>query len=125
MDQTDLHASLPKNGPLPVFSRDVNAMHVLHVLRYVLHALTCCTQVTDAAGNDITDAKPTYKVQEGAWGAPEDDEPDYDPTEWVDKSVTGFGKADTSWLTEEVPELAVEMDERAKKRAEEDVSLSR
>ena len=61
-------------------------------------------------------------MQEGAWGAPEDDEPDYDPTEWVDKSVTGFGKADTSWLTEEVPELAQEMDERAKKKAEEDVS---
>ena len=32
--------------------------------------------MTDAAGNDITNAKPTYKVQEGAWGAPEDLEKD-------------------------------------------------
>lgn len=79
--------------------------------------------VTDAAGNDITDAKPTYKVQEGAWGAPEDDEPDYDPTEWVDKSVTGFGKTDTSWLTEDVPEIAQMQDERAQKKAEEDAAI--
>ena len=80
------------------------------------------TKVTDAAGNDITDAKPTYKVQEGAWGAPEEEEPDVDPTDWVDKSVTGFKKADTSWLQEAVPEVAQQMDDRARKKAEQDVS---
>ena len=80
------------------------------------------TKVTDAAGNDITDAKPTYKVQEGAWGAPEEEEPDVDPTDWVDKSVTGFKKADTSWLQDAVPEVAQQMDERARKKAEQDVS---
>ena len=80
------------------------------------------TKVTDAAGNDITGAKPSYKVQEGAWGAPEEDEPDVDPTDWVDKSVTGFKKADTSWLQEAVPEVAQQMDERARKKAEQDVS---
>ena len=51
-------------------------------------------QVTDAAGNDITDARPTYKVQEGAWGAPEDDKEE-DPLDWIDKSVSGFQKQDT------------------------------
>lgn len=51
-------------------------------------------QVTDAAGNDITDARPTYKVQEGAWGAPEDDKEE-DPLDWIDKSVSGFEKQDT------------------------------
>jgi len=61
-------------------------------------------------------------VQEGAWGAPEEEEPDVDPTDWVDKSVTGFKKADTSWLQEAVPEVAQQMDDRARKKAEQDVS---
>ena len=61
-------------------------------------------------------------MQEGAWGAPEEDEPDVDPTDWVDKSVTGFKKADTSWLQEAVPEVAQQMDDRARKKAEQDVS---
>jgi hypothetical protein len=61
-------------------------------------------------------------VQEGAWGAPEEEEPDVDPTDWVDKSVTGFKKADTSWLQDAVPEVAQQMDERARKKAEQDVS---
>ena len=54
--------------------------------------------VTDAAGNDITNAKPTYKVQEGAWGAPEDTVYDNDPLDWIDKSVSGFEKQETDWL---------------------------
>ena len=50
-------------------------------------------KVVDAAGNDITNAKPTHKVGVGAWGAPKDmDKTDNDPLAWVDKSVTGFQK---------------------------------
>jgi hypothetical protein len=49
-------------------------------------------KVLDAAGNDITDAKPTHKVGVGAWGAPKDMEKQVDPLEWVDKSVQGFQK---------------------------------
>ena len=49
-------------------------------------------KVLDAAGNDVTNVKPSHKVGVGAWGAPKDMEKQIDPLEWVDKSVQGFQK---------------------------------
>mmetsp|Transcript_32040 Transcript_32040/g.102069 ORF Transcript_32040/g.102069 Transcript_32040/m.102069 type:complete len:110 (-) Transcript_32040:99-428(-) len=79
-------------------------------------------KVTDIAGNDITTVKPSYKVQEGAWGAPEDMEKEEDPLAWIDKSVTGFEKQSTSWLDED-PELKAAREAREKQKAEEDAAI--
>jgi len=79
-------------------------------------------KVTDMAGNDITGAKPSYKVQEGAWGAPEDMEKQEDPLGWIDKSVVGFEKQSTNWLDED-PELKAAKEARERQRAEEEAAI--
>jgi hypothetical protein len=77
--------------------------------------------VTDAAGNDITNAKPTYKVQEGAWGAPEDTVYDNDPLDWIDKSVSGFEKQETDWL--EDAETKAWKEQKAKEQSDKEAEI--
>mmetsp|Transcript_5610 Transcript_5610/g.13608 ORF Transcript_5610/g.13608 Transcript_5610/m.13608 type:complete len:132 (+) Transcript_5610:157-552(+) len=76
--------------------------------------------VTDLAGNDISEVKPSYTIAEGTWGPPEGVKED-DPLEWIDKSVTGFGKVDTSdWaVSEEQNEWKKKKDEEKAQQADE------
>jgi len=85
----------------------------------VLVCLRLLAPPAQAAGNDLTEVRPTEAVQPGTWGAPKDSDPIAAAS--ADRSVSGFGKVDTSDVVDD--DMAEWRRQREEERKQQDAEV--